>query len=74
MNKTLPAHTANEGCRTALAGFIQAYGGLSDIEEYEVLGLVRHECAEVAPDDAVPGRAVLLIEKCLETKHSTAKY
>ena len=41
-------------------------GDLSQVEVDEVLGLVRHVAAEVAADDAVPGRVVLLVELLLD--------
>ena len=41
-------------------------GYLSEIEVDEMLGLVRHVAAEVAADDAMPGRVVLLVELLLD--------
>ena len=39
---------------------------MSQVEVDEVLGLVRHVAAEVAADDAVPGRVVLLVKLLLD--------
>ena len=39
---------------------------LTQVEVDEMLGLVGHEAAKVAADDAVPGRVVLLVELLLD--------
>ena len=56
------AHVASLQC---LSRLVQAYGSLSDVEEYKVFGLVGDEGPEVAADNAVPGGTIFMIEKCL---------
>jgi hypothetical protein len=49
-----------------LTALEQEDGHLAQVEIDEVARLVRHVGAEVASDDAVPGRVVLLVELLLD--------
>jgi hypothetical protein len=49
-------------------GLEEQDGDLSEVEVDEVLRLVRHVAAEVAADDAVPRRVVLLVEFFLDVR------
>lgn len=47
---------------SGLSCLVEANGGLANVEEDEMLALMRHKSLKVAADDAVPGRAVLAVE------------
>lgn len=52
-------------------------GHLAQVEVDKMLGLMSHVAAEVSPDDAVPGRIVLLVKLLWRTEtcfsHLTCK-
>ena len=62
--KTISINESN--CDLGSARLEQENGHLAEVKVYEVFGLVGHVRAEVASDDAVPGRVVLLVELLLD--------
>ncbi len=64
MGYTLPGGSGDGGQQ--LARLEQQDRNLAEVEVDEVLRLVGHVRAEVAADDAVPGRGVLFVELLLD--------
>mgnify|MGYP000144077505 CR=1 FL=1 len=62
----LPSPSAGNNRGVRSAGLEEEDGDLTEVEVDEVLGLVRHVAAEVAADDGVPSRVVLLVELLLD--------
>jgi hypothetical protein len=52
---------------------VQADGGLAYVEEDKVFRLMSHKSSEIAPDNAMPRRAILLIKKSLNEVSKATK-
>jgi hypothetical protein len=58
----MPCTPKNSNSKRALLGLEEENGAVAEVEVYEVLCLVGDERAKVATNNAVPGRALALIE------------